>query len=169
MDKSFNELGFKVGDAVICTKTEIPEYVNGCTYILVDFYGDNVPSIDGYAGQSGDWETVCEDGSKYWSDLTNNEKGLLLLAHHNNEKIQYRSSTYDEWVNIDYPNWEPCEIYRAKPKPVIMSHKFFSSDNMNSWYNGEESCDNTHEMTYVTVDTVVDMSSVKFKEIEVMK
>ena len=55
------------------------------------------------------------DTPKLWRDMTPEEKGALLLAHHEGKVIEY----YDHgvgWVT-ERPIWDDYCAYRIKPEP----------------------------------------------------
>jgi hypothetical protein len=55
------------------------------------------------------------DTPKLWRDMTDAEKGALLLAYHDDEVIDYFSHS-TVWRSIDQPMWNPGYAYRIKPK-----------------------------------------------------
>ena len=59
--------------------------------------------------------TFANEGRKIWQDLTPEEKGALLLAHHEGEEIQFELSGV-EWIKAE-PSWEGIIAYRVRPKP----------------------------------------------------
>jgi len=64
---------------------------------------------------------------KTWGQMTDEEKGGLLLAHHEGKVI--------EWFDIYTSTWEDKEstvfyhpiIYRVKPEPKVETVEVFSS------------------------------------------
>lgn len=52
---------------------------------------------------------------KYWRDMTPEEKGALLLAHHEGKEIEVYD-TEDGWVEAHH-GWFPHEAYRVRPEP----------------------------------------------------
>ena len=54
---------------------------------------------------------------KLWRDMTPEEKGALLLAHHEGQSIQsFGVFVPDMWC-ADLPEWEDKVAYRIKPEP----------------------------------------------------
>jgi hypothetical protein len=50
-----------------------------------------------------------------WKDMTDAEKGTLLLAHHDGAVIEF--FLHIHWRGIDWqPRWKPGCAYRIKPK-----------------------------------------------------
>ena len=64
-----------------------------------------------------------EDTPKLWRDMTDSEKGALLLAHHEGKVIEIfldwdRGGT---WVNVTPPpNWLDEYAYRVRPEPSFL-------------------------------------------------
>jgi hypothetical protein len=54
-----------------------------------------------------------EDTPKLWKDMTDEEKGALLLAHHDGKEIEFWA--YCEWIGIN-PFWLDDFAYRVKPE-----------------------------------------------------
>lgn len=54
---------------------------------------------------------------KLWKDMTNEEKGALLLAHHEGAIIEYLSfkNTWDT-VPDNEPRWNDIHRYRVQPQ-----------------------------------------------------
>lgn len=97
---------------------------------------------------------------KMWKDLSPEEKGALLLAHHEGRTIQY--SDYGEpWRQTKSPNWWPTCWYRVKPEPKVEKKRFPYSQAM------DDRCDlyqATHTISFNIVDGEVDCSSVKMEK-----
>ena len=82
---------------------------------------------NGYKRYLSDYpETISADiGSLYkepkaptlWRDMTPEEKGALLLAHHEGKEIEYHSFGVG-WVT-ERPNWFEWCRYRIKPQPKV--------------------------------------------------
>lgn len=53
---------------------------------------------------------------KLWKDMTNEEKGALLLAHHEGAIIEYLSNSGKGWVPVfdNSPRWGNNECYRIQ-------------------------------------------------------
>lgn len=57
----------------------------------------------------------CDDIPKLWRDMTDVEKGALLLAHHKGKAIEAWDG--DEWLHADCPSWSYDTQYRVRPEP----------------------------------------------------
>jgi len=105
MYKTFEELGYNVGDTVFCVKAcNKSLYTEGRAYVLLRGYSQ--PVVHGvYNGYSGTWELVSRAGSTVessetpqtsppepiystWGGMTPEEQGALLLAKHNGCTIE---------------------------------------------------------------------------------
>lgn len=61
----------------------------------------------------------ASDAPKLWRDMTPEEKGALLLAHHEGKAIEYFSHIDHEWGRISEPDWQYNYAYRIKPEPKV--------------------------------------------------
>lgn len=66
---------------------------------------------------------------KLWKDMTNEEKGALLLAHHQKSVIEYFSTSQCDWCPVldNKPTWGANECYRVQPKTI--THQVWWSPN----------------------------------------
>jgi hypothetical protein len=63
--------------------------------------------------------TMMNPDKTAWLDMTDAEKGSLLLAYHNGEVIEYWWPITDKWIPCKLgPYWLPQVFYRAQPKPL---------------------------------------------------
>ena len=55
---------------------------------------------------------------KLWKDMTNEEKGALLLAHHEGAIIEYFGSFTSTWNPVfdNNPKWNDNNHYRVQPQ-----------------------------------------------------
>jgi len=170
MNETFAELGYNVGDTVRCVDDRGRRfYKTGKKYVL-ESIGGRGPTIKGdHNGLSAAWELVSRAGSTdavdeypIWRDMTPEAQGALLLAHHTGDIIQFFS--YDEWLDIQDPNFARRDKYRVKPaNPVVVTHEISGSDKL-LWGFNRADCD-THKITYNTIDGVIDCASVKMIEL----
>ena len=60
---------------------------------------------------------------KEFQELSNEEKGALLLAHHEGHEIQICIDAHaEQWVPaLARPLWAPYTYYRVTPKPAFES------------------------------------------------
>lgn len=108
---------------------------------------------------------------KTWGEMTREEKGELLLAHHDSKVIQ-SSLTANTWHNISEPMWYNEQVYRVKPEPVVETVVMYGRNDRQGdaqdWTMGSASVPwtlDTHKITFNVVDGVADCSSVKMEEV----
>jgi hypothetical protein len=114
------------------------------------------------------------DTPKLWRDMTPEEKGALLLAHHEGQYIQsFGVFVPDMWWG-DLPEWEDKVAYRIKPEPkreTVTARLCIDADGtslyMETSYpdrqSGEE--DFNFILTFDTLDGKVDPASIKIEEL----
>ncbi len=99
------------------------------------------------------WKIIsrASDTPKLWRDMTDAEKGALLLAHHDGKVIEW----YDGymWFETVTPRWYGPHAYRVRPEPKI---EIIAEE---VELNGK-----TVMLEYTTVDGVLDKSSIKAQE-----
>jgi len=164
MNNTFAELGYNVGDTVRCVDSWM-NYMIDKTYKLIPDEAGAPRTNSGYNGYSGTWELVsragstdADDGYMIWGDMTPEEQGALLLAEHNGADIQMFISS--DWNDLHHsPCWFDHKKYRVKPAdPVVVTHEIYGRHELFwSFIYCEQ---DTHKITYNTIDGVVDCSSV---------
>jgi hypothetical protein len=71
--------------------------------------------------------------AKLWKDMTPEEKGALLLAHHEGKEIEFFAS-HNAWQGCEgSPSWISYYAYRVKPVPVREPWKYQHAGN-GRWY-----------------------------------
>lgn len=65
-----------------------------------------------------------EDNYKTWGEMTPEEKGALLLAHHEGKAIEIFSEDEQEWYEYT-PRWAYWVSYRVKPEEPKIEEKVF--------------------------------------------
>lgn len=67
-----------------------------------------------------DWTVIEEpDTPKTWREMTDAEKGALLLAHHEGKAIESKFPKAANWLPAGTPAWVNGGCYRIKPEPVV--------------------------------------------------
>ena len=64
------------------------------------------------------------DTPTIFRDMTDAEKGALLLAAHGGAVIEYYSDKNMEWVCVGKPSWVSGKAYRIKPEPTTETVKY---------------------------------------------
>lgn len=91
------------GFEIVCDNgTEIMVGGSGCTHT-----------------KGGNWTVhdATSDTPKEWCQMTREEKGELLLAHHEGKAIEFLSAS-GSWKLAEDPSWLEPFPYRIKPQPV---------------------------------------------------
>ena len=167
------ELNVKPGDVVDCITVDSGEEYDGINphYIRDGRYGVAAyddggayfmmgsPSIFRIVSRASDTPTA-------WKDMTDAEKGALLLAEHRGGDVEYWSGYAWNRHSKSMPLWCDGIAYRIKPAPVVetkehtwnWAYGFFG-------YDGPDDPKTTHRITFDTVDGVPDCSTVKMEKL----
>jgi len=78
--------------------------------------------LDGFT-HNREWFFREYDAPKTWAEMSDAEKGALLLAYHEKQQIQYFDSDHSEWVRAFPPVWSEQTTYRIKPGPIVETVK----------------------------------------------
>lgn len=113
------------------------------------------------------------DQPKIWAEMTDAEKGALLLAHHENREIEFLDD-FDEW-KTESPNWVSHTAYRVKPQPVFSTVTLYGGFDGGAFeyfdiiksVNKTYEQDDTHRITFNLVDGEPDCASIKMEKIDV--
>ena len=175
------ELGVKSGDVV--GLVSVDSMFKGNTYTIQNDGGilnnNGAGSYYGYLGEPlvncKDWKIISRASQepKTWGQMTDEEKGALLLAKHEGKVI--------EWINTKIPSdvWETCPTdclwdgefdgigfaYRIKPEPVVETVVMYASDKMKGFglCRGPNS---VHKLTFKKIDGETDYTTVNMSLIE---
>jgi hypothetical protein len=118
-------------------------------------------------GSLGDWELVCDPSDLTWGDMTPEQQGALLLAHHQGKPIEVKSHVLGNWIPLHEPLWISDAAYRTKPEPVVVHHEMHSvlyKRTIIGFAEGENT-GSEHVLTYDTEDGVPVCSSVKLSKL----
>lgn len=163
------------------------ELNNGEVHECTKMNGDDPLSVD-YSGyrpfvigdmcyhQDGRWaiynaedalsvKRCVDDAPKLWLDMTPEEKGALLLAHHEGKAIELFIGD-DGWEACD-PYWADFVAYRVKPEPVVETVTLYGYNyNKDQWAFGTtKEYEDTHRITFNVADGKTDCASVKMEEL----
>jgi len=103
---------------------------------------------------------------KTWEDMTDEEKGTLLLANHEGKEIEYFSRSRDVWEECE-PAWEKGCAYRIKPEPKVWTVELFGfigGYGSFVWGAKKENVD-THKITFNTINGEPDCNSIKMEKL----
>lgn len=106
---------------------------------------------------------AISDKPKTWSQMSDAEKGALLLAHHDGKSIQ-------NWTNgwrDCYPIWDVNNAYRVKPEPTVEAVTLFGkTDKHGGWIFWSVLADETHKITFNLIDGKPDCASIKMEALK---
>lgn len=159
----------KAGDVI---RGKYWEYFDESTYTVLDvtpecIYYTNGEGFD-YYETIKDFEVISRASDnqepKTWGKMTPEEKGELLLAHHEGKVIEYSLDSY-EWVVETTPSWYNFYAYRVKPKePKLEVVELFGSHG-GEWYYDARNSEDTHKITYNIVNGEIDCTSIKMEKL----
>lgn len=98
--------------------------------------------------------------------MTPEEKGALLLAHHEGKTIEYKNSQTPrfDWRECnEVPAWAGHCQYRVKPEPVVETITKYG--NQSGFFQTQAGRCDTHKLTFNVVDGEIDCSSVKMEKL----
>lgn len=110
---------------------------------------------------------------KLWKDMSDCEKGVLLLAYHQGKTIQYQfcDNAHWNWAKKDDGSiglgWHDNYYYRVKVEPVIKEVIRYGVADEDAEYCGgfiysyAKGYQHTHKITFNLVDGVPDCLSIK--------
>ncbi len=152
---TLKELDVKPGDVV-----EYMWYTGEWTRGTVDVFGivqmDEGGRQDPQYSTDPNWRIISRANTqKLWRDMSDAEKGALLLAFHNDKKC-LEIWLNGEWVDCGNSTWKNDRAYRIRPEPKIEVVDVF-------WKRGETGY--THRITFTTIDGKPDCASIKMEAI----
>lgn len=111
------------------------------------------------------WNTVrafrivsrASDTPRLWREMTDAEKGALLLAHHDGKVIENCQKGDEEWFTSE-PCWSGNFAYRVKPEPVQETFGI-------NWKKYGWNTTDTHRITFDLIDGEPDCDSIKMEEL----
>lgn len=104
---------------------------------------------------------------KLWRDMTPEEKGALLLAHHEGKVIEGKAQNVCNWGVCSSPVWDEGIAYRVKPEPVIETITLYGGGVKGMvWANCRRGGDlDTHRITFTLIDGTPDLLSIKMEKL----
>lgn len=134
-----------------------PFVINGCLYHHDGTFADRD------AIQKCHGVKRCVDDPKLWRDMTQEEKGALLLAHHEGKAIELFISK-GSWMECS-PFWTDDVAYRVKPEPVRETVTIYAGSPDLGLFRHDRDIHDTHRITFDLIDGVPDCASVKMEEL----
>ena len=165
--------GRKVGPVIPTPNDAWPFW---CNYELTRtgkiYFRWNGASQDGEDVYDSDLDLIAEwtDTPSTWGELTDAEKGALLLAEYEggNFTLQYRHDPSDTWGEKHIRDGFGDDVtYRIKPEPVVETVTLSVGDPEGKWINA---CDPksffvSHTITFTTKDGEPDLASITMERI----
>lgn len=121
-----------------------------------------------------EWRIIsrASDTPKTWGEMTDAEKGALLLKFHDGANPQSCDSLEDEWIDDPYVLEMGCEdqrFYRAEPEPkreTVTIEGWVNGVN-DAYFDTEDSFRDIKDLriTFDVVDGKPDCSSVRMEEV----
>jgi hypothetical protein len=128
--------------------------------------------------RSGDHEELYEKiipSPKTFGELTAEEQGALLLAHHNWSVIEYMSGSGFEnrahlwpdggWRKIDAPAWNPKDAYRVMPEVEIETIETYWNKRHGFGINTDGRRGDLIKITFTLIDGEPDIDSIKMEKL----
>ena len=151
--KTLRELTLEVGQTYVCVYSPYGHWTEDEEYTVVD--EGKLPTNRG-VGQRGSLSTFAlkYPSPKTFGEMSDEEKGALLLAHQEGKVIQYMGGT--GWFTVNHhPAWHKQTTYRVKPKPVEEKVVLFGHKAPTGWLFNEKQVDkDTHKQTFTLVDGI---------------
>lgn len=170
---TLKELDLKPGDVVECvgntmakgSLSEGNHYTIGMSRLPIDNCGEEYP------WSCAEFRIVsrASDKPKLWRDMTDAEKGALLLAHHEGKVIEGRNESWpnDGWIEIRVPSWWNDSAYRVRPEPKVDTVKQGYKTNSSGKFVTTSALDHaTHVVTFNMIDGKPDYASIKMESLE---
>ena len=150
-------LNLKEGDVV-------KNGISGKHYDVTFKYGElHIGEIP--ISESVDDYTIVSRTPKLWLDMTPEEKGALLLAHHDGKSIENNAS--GQWIDAQ-PCWADDVAYRVKPEPKVEIVKIGGgyTKGMGWVFCSIHHKYVSHSITFNLINGEPDCSSVKMEKIK---
>lgn len=107
---------------------------------------------------------IKDVGPTLFGQLSDEEKGALLLAHHQGKTIEWWLTQTKVWSTNSSPEWSPLRTYRVKPEPVVQTVVRYLGATLTGT-NSRKTKPTTHKLSYNIVGGEIDCSSVKLEEL----
>ena len=115
-----------------------------------------------------------DDTPKLWRDMTDAEKGALLLAHHEGNVIEWLVPNIDHtgseisksWAECQSVGYHPHFAYRIKPEPTRETVTLYGAPSKHVQWCLDQCGLDTHKITFDLIDGTPDPASIKMNEVE---
>lgn len=103
---------------------------------------------------------------KAWGEMTDAEKGALLLAQYEGKEIECFQKTLNVWAAVNYPVFNSEIAYRVKPEPkrktVVLNGRRYPNG---QWVFGEGIKQVTHRIVFEVFDGEPDCNSNRMEKL----
>lgn len=107
----------------------------------------------------------ASDTPKTWSEMTDAEKGALLLDWNDNHARNVQQWNGSEWVGMMTGRFGKSVAYRVKPEPEVDVAEIYLDPSDSVALSDFRFDDATYRITYTTKDGKPDCASIKMEEI----
>jgi hypothetical protein len=174
---TLKELNVKVGDVVLLGNDRTFKQLTVVSFTNKnDVFPDHaeLESGDGYNGlfhlNRGEFTIVSRASEeqptppKQWQHLTPEEKGALLLAHHEGQTIELWNGAswvpFDEYTRI---SWYEKGTYRALPKPVVEAVTLYGNNSL--FFSPIQNKNDPYKIIFDIVDGKPDWDSLEGRDL----
>ena len=107
------------------------------------------------------WRIIsrASETPKLWRDMTDAEKGALLLADHDGKVIEWKCG--DTWFGMK-PSWVDYIAYRVRPEPKVEVVTMYAASNMKG-FGPTRGVKSAYQITFNTIDGKPDTASIKME------
>lgn len=158
----FNETGTLVelkvqpGDVVEnMSSGKRPEILLKNGEVCYNYLGAGYGTPIGLARQQYRLISRAADTPKTWGEMTDAEKGALLLAYHEGKVIEWFHFDNKVWTNVPHNGclWDEVFAYRIKPEPKRETVTMYGERNRLYWgFSGGEQWPATYRLSFDTLD-----------------
>ena len=107
-----------------------------------------------------------EHTPKTWGEMTDAEKGALLLAHHEEKEIERSHNRGAMWKCRANNLWHDNHCYRIKPEPKRETVTLYSGSDLGwKWMGSRTGALDTHRITFDTLDGEPVLDSIRMEKI----
>lgn len=182
---TLEELNVKPGDVVVCVSHS---YTLDETLTIGEHYTVGENYQNGYGNDWGPYHaaglcgvfrivsraTNSPDTPKAWGEMTDADKGALLLAHHEGQVIEYHSTGMNVWYKWNDYTFDDNACggfydkfaYRIKPEPVVETVTAYADPNLGGGFEVNSHCEHwPYRITFTTTDGKPDCGSIKMERI----
>lgn len=160
MEREFKrlcDLELKEGDVIEWDHRDPDNWFGPRTY-TVDSEGVPRHEDRGYLSPKGNalCRVIHTNAPKLWKDMTPEEKGALLLAHHEGKVIEWYDPVEDIWLIEGYHDWDPELSFRVRPEPKVETVTVEGWVEFGKWWTGKRVPGVMHKITLTITDGEVD-------------